>query len=131
MNAEPTGAADSTGEQHATKAGDAAEEQPTQAADAAAEGETQYIHAWALADDADTEVTPFLQRSWKIPAAVSAVALAIATAVGVGVWSMSQHYGNPAPVPSHQAAVQPSLVRRLSNRRWYQHPHRRWPRRRP
>jgi hypothetical protein len=101
MNAEPTGAADSTGEQESTKAADAAEPLPTQAADAATEGETQSIHAWALADDeGDTDL--FHRRSWKIPAAVAAAAVAIATGIGVGavIWS-HRHPGSASPSVQH------------------------------
>jgi hypothetical protein len=93
-----------------TEAAGTPEAPPTMAADPAAEGETQSINAWSLADDgASTEITPFQQRSWKIPAVVAAVAIVLATCIGVGVWEFSQH-GRPAPVPTHRAAPPPLSV---------------------
>lgn len=101
MDADETTAADAV-EQDAPKAAVEGEEQPTQFSDPLAEGETQSINAWSLADDDETEVTPFYERSWKIPAAVAAGALLL-TAAAVGVWQFSRH-GSPAPTSTYPAA---------------------------
>ena len=87
MDADETTAADAV-EQDATQAAVEGEEQPTQLSEPLAEGETESIHAWSQADDV-TEVTPFLQRSWKATLALSAAAVLAAVGVGAVVYNIN------------------------------------------
>jgi hypothetical protein len=71
-------------EQPPTKAASQHDEQPpTEIADPAAQCETQSINAWSL-EDGSTEVTPYRQRSWKVPIALAVTA--VVAAIGVGLW---------------------------------------------
>lgn len=73
-----------------TRASAAADEQPTLLSQPVAESQTQSINAWSLADDADTEVTPYRhERSWRVTVALSAAAVVAAVSVGAVVYKMN------------------------------------------
>lgn len=77
------------------------------------EGETQSIYAWSQSNDDGTNVVVAPQRrSWKIPAAVAALAAAAAVTVGVVVQEWPRHSAPaalaPVPLASASQAARPA-----------------------
>lgn len=91
----------------------------TFAADISA-SETQSIHAWSLADDADTDVVEYHHRSWKSPLMFLAAVLALLSA-GFGVYKAndlvdsggSRHWDtvvNPSAANPQVAPTKPQVA---------------------
>lgn len=69
------------------------------------EDETQSLHAWSMADDADTVVAYQPVHSWKIPAFVATLAALAAVTAGVFLaWPQSATKPQVAPAKPHVAA---------------------------